>query len=224
MCGRYSLADLSGFAARFDLVRANGRLRRRYNIAPMQPIPAVVNDGANRLVFLRWGLVPSWFKGSLSDINIINARAETVHSKPSFRKSLQRRRCLIPADGFYEWKKDDPGSVKRPYRVTLKEGGLFAFAGLWDSWRSPGGENIISCAIITTAANEVVKPIHDRMPVILEEEAEQIWLDGEVTDSAALKRLLKPYPAELMAAYEVSTVVNSPANDIPGCIEPLRKA
>jgi putative SOS response-associated peptidase YedK len=147
---------------------------------------------------------------------LINARAETVDEKASFKTCLQRKRCLIVADGFYEWKKE--GSTKRPHRITLKSQELFGFAGLWDTWRSPTGEIVNSCSIITTTPNEVMEPIHNRMPVILPRDVEQVWLDPGITDSTFLKSLLVPYPADLMTAYEVSTLVNSPKNNGPECL------
>lgn len=149
---------------------------------------------------------------------MINARAETVDKKPSFKQSLRSRRCLIPADGFYEWKKE--GGRKRPYRITPKNRDLFVFAGLWDAWVSPKGETINSCTIITTSANTLIEPIHNRMPVILSEKAEEIWLN-EDTDLSTLKDLLNPYPSELMDSYEVSTMVNNFRNDIPEALKPL---
>lgn len=150
---------------------------------------------------------------------MINARAETVDEKPSFKHNLQRKRCLVVADGFYEWKKE--GSTKRPHRITLKSNELFGFAGLWDTWNSPTGDSINSCSIITTTPNELMAEIHDRMPVILSRDSELVWLDQSVVESHFLKSLLVPYPADLMIAYEVSTLVNSPKNNGPECLVPV---
>lgn len=215
MCGRYSFCKLEGLEERFNVKRSTLKLYPRYNIAPTQEVPAIVNNGENQLIMPRWGLIPYWAKDMSVGSKMINARAETVDEKPSFKRSLQRRRCLVLADGFYEWKKE--GRRKTPYRITLKNEEPFAFAGLWDSWMSPEGEVINSCTIITTIPNELMEPIHNRMPVILSPDVEEIWLDQSITDSHFLKSLLKPYPSEFMKAYEVSTLVNSPKNDLPEC-------
>lgn len=217
MCGRYSLAEFTGIEERFDISQQN--LKPNYNIAPSQDIPVLVNEGSNDLAMFRWGLIPYWAKDSTLGKKMINARAETLDEKPSFRVSLQRKRCLIVADGFYEWKKE--GSVKRPHRITLKNKELFGFAGLWDSWKSPTGEIINSCCIITTTPNEVMAPIHNRMPVLLPRKVERVWLDRSIVDSHFLKSLLLPYPAELMMSYEVSPLVNSPKNNTPECLIPV---
>lgn len=225
MCGRFSLSDISQLRTRFGL-KLNQEfptdddfatvLIPRYNIAPTQIIPAIINRGSNELAMFRWGLIPAWAKDAAIGPKMINARAETIAEKPSFRTALQRRRCLIPADGFYEWQK--VGRTKQPYRIILKGCELFGFAGLWDTWNAPTGELINSCTIITTTPNELMEPLHNRMPVIMPRELEQIWLDQGITDQEMLKDLLKPYPAELMKAYEVSTLVNSPHNDRPECL------
>lgn len=226
MCGRFSISQPGGIPDRFGIFPGNldvaGHLAvPRYNIAPTQEIPAIINSSGNQLQMLRWGLIPRWAREISIGTKMINARGETLREKPSFRDSLQRRRCLIPADGFYEWQRQ--GAAKLPYRITLKTGELFGFAGLWDSWKSPAGEVINSCTIITTFPNELLEPIHDRMPVILPTAAEQIWLDPSITDSLLLGHLLKPYPPELMRAYRVSPVVNSPRNDSPECLSPVEK-
>ena len=167
----------------------------------------------------RWGLIPFWAKDPSIGHKMINARAETVDEKPSFEHSLQRERCLVIADGFYEWKKE--GSTKQPYRITLKNKELFGFAGLWDTWNSTTGDIIDSCSIITTTPNDLMASIHDRMPVILSQDSERVWLDQTIVDSCFLKSLLVPYPANLMMAYEVSTLVNSPKNNEPECLLPV---
>ena len=168
---------------------------------------------------MRWGLIPSWAKSASVGSRIINARAETLAERSSFRTALQRRRCLVLADGFYEWQ--GKGSSRRPMRIVMASGEPFAFAGLWDGWRDPKGEVVRSCAIITTSANELLSPIHDRMPVILPRELESLWLDHDIQDYAALAGILTPYITDEMEAYEVSSLINSPANDGPEVVVPL---
>ena len=221
MCGRYSLiAEIGQLALRFGFDAYDLEQPPRYNIAPTQPVLAVRGDGCRLASYMRWGLVPSATRETPSDPPLINARAETVTERPSFRSALLRRRCLIPADGFYEWQRD---SGRRPVRITMASGEPFAFAGLWDMWRDPRGDIVESCTIITTEANELLQPIHDRMPVILSEDVEPLWLDNGIQDGAALVSLLAPYPSEAMTAYEVSTLVNSAANDGPELIMPAQQ-
>ena len=191
-------------------------LKPRYNIAPTQSVPVIV--AGDKLKIMDWGLIPFWVKEETTGNRLINARAETLAEKKSYRHNLKHRRCLIPADGFYEWEKK--GREKIPYRFTLKDDKLFAFAGLWESRQSRTGEEIETFCIITTAANELVEKIHGRMPVILSREAEKIWLDHEIDKPEILLPLLKPYPAEKMTATRVSRQVNSPANDHPGVLQP----
>jgi putative SOS response-associated peptidase YedK len=221
MCGRYYLADVKNMRERFGVKDIMEWLTSRYNIAPSQEVPAIIDDSAaeRKLVRFKWGLKPYWARDRAM-AGMINARAETVDTKPSFKNSFRRRRCLIPASGFYEWKKE--GQTKIPFSIGLKGQDLFAFAGLWDSWVSSAGEKYESCAIITTAANPLVARVHERMPVILPRESESIWLDGSITDMGLLKELLKPYPAEEMTLYEVSSRVNSPKNDEPGLLKPIK--
>ncbi len=209
------MSDLLGLLLRFKLNLPRG-IKPRYNIAPAQDILAIINDGGYQAVSLKWGLVPFWSKDATR--GLINARAETVEQKPSFKQSLQSRRCLIPADGFYEWGKE--GGRKKPYRITLKDKSVFVFAGLWDIWRSPGGEVISTCAIITTVANTLISSLHNRMPVILPADAEKAWLDRE-TAIPALKSLLKPYPAVAMESYAISSLVNNPRHDNPEVLRPV---
>lgn len=219
MCGRFTLTtDLERLEERFGFRAAALAYAPRYNIAPSQPVLAVIAAEERRAGFLRWGLIPSWAKDASMGDRLINARAETVAEKPSFRRALQKRRCLVLADGFYEWKKE--GKRKTPMYVTLKGREPFGFAGLWETWRAPSGESIHSCTIITTAPNRLLETIHNRMPVILPREQETLWLDRTVEDPAVLTAVLAPYPAEEMEAYAVSPVVNSPANDSPACIAP----
>ncbi len=220
MCGRFSFFDFLGFQMRFSL-QIPALIQPRYNIAPSQEILAIVNPNLEgyQTAFFKWGLIPYWSKDGSSARKMINARAETVDQKPSFKQSFQKRRCLIPADGFFEWEKQEIG--KKPYRIVLKNREVFAFAGLWDAWTDPSGQTVHSCTIITTSANSLLAAIHLRMPVILAKEAEEAWLHPE-TDQLTLKNLLLPYPAALMESYEVSVRVNSPRNDDPSIIEPLR--
>ncbi len=221
MCGRFSLfAPAEQLQAIFHISNMSDLpYAPRYNIAPSQDVLTVIYDGRERRGgFLRWGLIPSWLKSPKSKYTMINARAETVNEKPSFKRLLANRRCLIIADGFYEWKKKN--GTKQPYRITMKNQRPFAFAGLWDRWE---GENQIltTCTIITTAANDVVQPIHERMPMILTEEQQAIWLNPSIQDPYVLKENLQPHPPEKMTAYKVSALVNSPKNDMPEIIQEL---
>ncbi|MCY4449682.1 MAG: SOS response-associated peptidase [Chloroflexi bacterium] len=219
MCGRYSLiADITQLAMRFEFEAARLEQPPRYNIAPTQPVLSVRGGGPRYASYMRWGLVPSGANSMSVGPPLINARAETLSERPSFRAALRERRCLIPADGFYEWRR---GSGSRsPVRVTMASGEPFAFAGLWDTWRHPGGEHVTSCTIVTTEANELLQPVHDRMPVILPRELEPLWLNEEVRDPALLSSVLVPYDSGLMDAHEVSTLVNSAVNEGPELWEP----
>lgn len=221
MCGRFALSvqtdDIEklkpGFIAEEELVP-------RYNIAPSQSVAIVKNDGKNIISFARWGLIPFWAKDDSIGNKMINARAESLIEKPSFNKSLKTKRCLIFADAFYEWKKSADGKHKTPYVVKMKTSGLFTFAGLWDKWVNPQGEVIISTVIITTEPNELMKGIHHRMPAILGEAERNKWLAGS-SSAEELVSMLRPYPADEMTAYEVSAIINNPANDFPGCFNPV---
>lgn len=222
MCGRFTLTKDMRLIIEYYNLKSKLDFRPRYNIAPSQDILAIVsNQGQREPVMLKWGLIPFWAKDKSIGNKMINARAETVDVKPSFARLLQRRRCLIPADGFYEWQSNSGQKV--PMRIIKKDNGIFSFAGLWDEWVSPEGVSIKSCTIITTAPNELTQVVHHRMPVILTHHGEQVWLDSSVTDSSLLKSLLVPYPAEEMEMYQVSTLVNSPFNDTPECIEAVAK-
>jgi len=220
MCGRYNLiTDAQALADFFELSNCLA-VSARYNIAPSQLIPAVrQQDGGREVGLLHWGLVPRWAKDRKIGYKTINARAETVAEKPAFRSAFRQRRCLIPASGFFEWQLVAGG--KQPYNIRLKDGGLMAFAGLWESWSGGDGERLDSCTIIVTEANATVRKVHDRMPVILNREVHEIWLDPSIKDVELLKSLLLPYPAELMLAYPVSRSVGNPANDTPACVAPL---
>ena len=212
MCGRYSLiADISELQERFDFDSSELTHTPRYNVVPTQMALTVTNGSGRRGSYMRWGLIPSWAKSPSVGSRMINARAETLAERPSFRTAFQRRRCLVLADGFYEWERK--GSSRRPMRIVTASGEPFAFAGLWDAWRDPNGEVFRSCTTITIAANDLLSPIHDRMPVILPRKLESLWLDHDIQDPAALGDILTPYPTDAMEAYEVSSLVNSPAND-----------
>lgn len=216
MCGRFALyADYEDLLARFDIGETSldkSSYEADYNVAPSQQIVAIINDGEkNRLGLLRWGLIPSWAKDKKIGYKMINARAETAAEKPSFRHAFKKKRCLIPANAFYEWRKDPTG--KMPMLIHLSSDELFAFAGLWESWTAPDGEQIHSCTILTTQPNALMADIHDRMPVILTKQAESIWLDPTVQDPQVLQELIKPYEAEELQAYPVSEAVNSPKNN-----------
>ena len=223
MCGRYTLTskfdDLQG---RFNFEGGTQQYRPRYNTAPTQPVLTVVDDhGEYRAEFMRWGLIPSWAKDPTIGTRMINARAETLAEKPSFRSALRKRRCLVLADGFYEWRRE--GYKSSPTYVALKSRKPFGMAGLWETWRAPSGDLIHSCTIVTTTANRLMEPIHNRMPVILPEDAEAAWLDGGIDDPGTLTELLTPYGESDMVAYEVSKLVNSPANDTSDCLKPLEQ-
>ncbi len=217
MCGRYTLATPVGrLAEEFGFDSSSTEFRTSYNVAPTRQVPVVLAEGGKRrLEMLRWGLVPSWADDPGIGARMINARSETAPEKPSFRRAFRDRRCLIPADGFYEWKRENGG--KQPYYFRMQGGRPFAFAGLWESWTKDG--EIRSCAILTTAANEVVAGIHDRMPVILPSRHYEAWLDPEA-ERDELTDLLVPYPGDDLETYPVSRFVNSPGNDDPRCIEP----
>lgn len=200
-------------AQRFD-AEFTGELRPRYNIAPTQIVPVVrATDSGRTICSMRWGLIPSW--ASNASIGQINARSETVLEKPAFRESFERRRCLIPADGFYEWRR--MVNTKQPFHFGLKDDSLFAFAGIWDRWMAPAGQAIESCAILTTTPNQLLRDVHDRMPAMLNEQDYDEWLATPPTESHRLTDLLVPCDACLMKRYPVSSLVNYPQNDIPAC-------
>jgi putative SOS response-associated peptidase YedK len=219
MCGRYTLStSVDKLAEEFGLAGPLPDLQSSYNIAPTQEVPAVVaSNGGRRLEMLRWGLIPSWADDPEIGSRMINARSETVAEKPSFRRAFKERRCLIPANGFYEWRKENGG--KQPYYFRMKDGRPFAFAGLWESWDRHGGGEIQSCTILTTDANDLVSEIHHRMPVILPQEDYELWLDSTLREPDQLLPLLAPYPTNDMEAYPVSRRVNNPSNNEPGCVE-----
>jgi putative SOS response-associated peptidase YedK len=219
MCGRYRLSRRKEIIEQyFAAVSGDDEWTPRYNIAPTQAVPVVRQDPAEpvrRFSLMRWGLIPSWASDASAGARMINARSETLQTKPAFRDSLKARRCVIPADGFYEWKK--AGKEKQPYCFEVNCGELFAFAGLWDVWKDASGKQIESCSILTTTPNPVTAMIHDRMPVILDPSAYNLWLDPGMKKVAAISDILQPYDAGLMRCYPVSTRLNSAANDDEEC-------
>jgi putative SOS response-associated peptidase YedK len=222
MCGRFTLFEPDKVLSREFGVSGIPPLSPRYNIAPSQSVVAVRSTPAGsgrEIALLRWGLIPSWSKDSAIGNRLINARAETAREKPSFRNAFRRHRCLIPANGFYEWRRQERG--KQPYFVRMRDERLFAFAGLWDRWESPDKGVIETCTILTTSANPVLAPIHDRMPVILPSAGYARWLDPALQDTESLATLLVPFPPEEMLASPVSTRVNTPTVDDESCIAPL---
>lgn len=220
MCGRYTLSTPGEAVAELLELAAVPRLAPRYNIAPTQETAVVrLMAGRRELSELRWGLVPFWAADPAVGSRMINARSETAADKPAFRSSLRRKRCLVPADGFFEWRRTPAG--KQPYLIGLAGGGPFAFAGLWDRWVPLEGAPIESFTILTTRPNELAAAVHDRMPVILPPRHHELWLDPAVTSPDRLRPLLTPFPAAEMAAHPVSAMVNKPANDLPECVQPL---
>lgn len=220
MCGRYSLSQSEEtIAAAFDLADVP-TVAPHYNIAPTQAVPVVrAVAGSRQFAELHWGLIPSWSKDPDIGARLINARAETVTEKPSFRTAFKRRRCLLIADGFYEWQRSPQG--KQPYYFRLEDHQPFGFAGLWEHWENGAGDVIESCTILTTEANDLLRPVHDRMPVILERQDYDLWLDPEMQQSDRLQSLLRPYSADAMTSYAVSARVNNPRNDSADCVQPL---
>ncbi len=222
MCGRFTLAlPTDQLQLAFPWLEMPDAQPPRFNIAPTQPVAVVTNADQTRMSYFQWGLVPFWAKDPKIGNRMINARSETLAEKPSFRTAYRRRRCLVLADGFYEWKKEPGRTAKTPMYICLQSGLPFAFAGLWDVWRSADGSELPTCTIITTRPNALLEPIHNRMPVILPSDAHAQWLDPGDKAPADLQPLLGAYPAEEMVAYPVSTLVNSPQNDLPACIAPV---
>ena len=220
MCGRYTLiSDISELQGQFGFMMEPADIRPRYNIAPTQQVLTVVNDGERRGELMRWGLVPSWAKDIKIGSRMINAVSETAAAKPAFRSAFRRRRCLVLADGFYEWRRE--GKQRFPMYFTQKSGDPMALAGLWENWKSPEGEWVQSCTILTTAANSFIEPVHNRMPVILSAETQPLWLDPLTETPGNLEPLLLPAPPELLKVREVSPMVNNVRNDDPDCIAPV---
>lgn len=221
MCGRFTLTvDASELLEQFPWINIpQGSLKPRYNIAPTQPVAVLPNDGNQRLDYFIWGLIPSWADDPKIGNRLINARSETLAEKPSFRTAYRRRRCLIFADGFYEWKQLKGEDQKTPFFIFRDGKRPFAFAGLWEIWHDPDGSEVRSCTIITTEPNEVVERLHNRMPVILTEDAYQAWVNPEEVDPSELQGYLKPYPGDDLQAYPVSRAVNNPSSDQPELIQ-----
>ncbi len=225
MCGRFTLtSNLDELQGRFGFLSEftgshNFNHEPRYNIAPTQPVLPVTNDGQRRGELMRWGLVPFWAKDLKIGARMINAVGETASTKPAFRAAFKKRRCLVLANGFYEWKKD--GKRRLPSYIYPKSGEPMAFAGLWETWKSPEGEVVQSCTIITTEANPFIQPLHNRMPMILSDETQALWLDPLTEDPKNLEPLLIPAPMELLTSHSVAEMVNSVKNQGPECIVPL---
>ncbi len=225
MCGRFVLTTpADAIAAEFSAMTGGLVLRPRYNIGPMQDVVVVRNDGGRRtLAMLRWGLVPSWARDPAIASRLINARSETAAGKPSFRDAMKKRRCIVPASGFYEWQKE--GTRKQPwYFRPSRPGALLAIAGLWESWRTPEGETVETTCLLTTEANPLLSPVHDRMPVLLDHEQAQRWLDPAETDPKAFAPMLAPAPADVLEGHRVSTAVGNVRNDDAHNIEPVDDA
>jgi putative SOS response-associated peptidase YedK len=217
MCGRFTLISRPASIGTYFDVPNVPDFGPRYNIAPTQNVAAIRGAGTGReCIFLRWGLIPFWAEDKKIGARLINARGDTVASKPAFRDAFRKRRCLIPADGYYEWKA--VGKRKQPFYYRLRDGSPLAFAGLWEHWER-GGETIESCSIITTEANELAAPVHDRMPALLPRRACELWLDPNVDEPLPLLELLRPYPADQMCVSAVNPVVNSSRYEGPECIE-----
>jgi putative SOS response-associated peptidase YedK len=218
MCGRYTITATPEVLRALFGYTEQPNFPPRYNIAPTQPIPIVrLVDGKRNFALVRWGLLPSWVKDPKKFTLLINARGESAAEKPAFRAAMKRRRCLIPADGFYEWQAS--GARKQPYYIHKKSGEPFAFAGLWETWTGPNGEELETAAIVTTAANKTLAPIHDRMPVILAPDAFDLWLDAANVDPMTASALIHPAPENWLEAYPISTDVNRVANDNPKLLE-----
>lgn len=223
MCGRYRLSRRKQLVEEyFDCSSDESDWSPRYNIAPTQPIPVIrqhPKEPIRELSLMRWGLIPSWAKESSIAAKMINARSETVSTKPAFRDPLKFRRCLIPADGFYEWMRT--AKAKQPYCFEVNDGELFAFAGIWDRWRNPSGNTVETCSILTTTPNALTSAVHDRMPVILDPDSYDLWLDPGMNNVTAATDLLKPYDAKSMRCYPISTRINHLANDDEECSQPV---
>jgi putative SOS response-associated peptidase YedK len=222
MCGRYRLSRRKQIVEEYFDASSDEDWTPRFNIAPTQPVPVIrqnPKEPRRELSLMRWGLIPLWAKDMSGAAMMINARSETAATKPAFRDPLTNRRCLVPADGFYEWQRT--GKAKQPYCFEVNDGALFAFAGLWDRWKDPSGQWIKSCSILTTTPNAVTASIHDRMPVILDPNCYDLWLDPGMHDMRAVSDMLKPYDAQLMRSYPVSARVNHVVNDDAECSTPI---
>jgi putative SOS response-associated peptidase YedK len=220
MCGRFTFViSYAEFLRHYRIDREMNRFTPNYNVSPGENIPVVLTDDNMRVLdTYKWGLIPHWAKDPELGSRLINARAETIAEKPAFRHAFSSQRCLVIADGFYEWRKE--GKAKLPYYIRLKDRPVFGFAGLWEQWKSPQGTVVKSCTIITVEPNEYLKGIHDRMPAILSREDEMKWIDPAKKDRQALLSMLRPYDSGPMQAYEVSRAVNDPLNNSEECIKP----
>ena len=223
MCGRYRLSRRKQILEEyFDTAPWDDDWNPRYNIAPTQPVPVIrqhPKEPVRQISLMKWGLIPNWARDASIATSTINAKSETAATRPAFRDPLKFRRCLIPADGFYEWKRS--GTSKQPYCFEVNEGELFSFAGLWDGWKDSSGSWIKTCSILTTTPNAVTSAIHDRMPVILDRESYDLWLGPGMQNIAAVSELLKPYDARLMRSYPISMRINHVANDDEDCSRPV---
>jgi putative SOS response-associated peptidase YedK len=220
MCGRYAITTAPEAIRALFGYPEQPNFPARYNVAPTQPVPIVrLAEGQRSFALVRWGLIPAWVKDPRNFSLLINARGESVLDKPAFRNAMRRRRCLFPADGFYEWRQE--GKAKRPFFIRPKSGAPIAFAGLWETWAGPNGEEMETAAIVTTTANRALRPIHDRMPVIVAQEAFDFWLDGNKVDAETAAAMIAPAPDDLLEAYEISSAVNYAANDSPELIAPV---
>jgi putative SOS response-associated peptidase YedK len=226
MCGRYRLSRRKQIIAEhFDAATGHEGWTPRYNIAPTQPVPIIrqhPKEPRRELSLVRWGLIPAWSKDASSAAKMINARSETTATLPAFRDALKSRRCIVPADGFYEWRK--AGKTKQPYCFEVRDGELFGFAGLWERWKDPAGNWVKSCTILTTTPNAVTATVHDRMPVILDPDSYDLWLDPGFNDVAAASEMLRPFDAAAMRAYPVSARVSSVTHDDAECSAPVEVA
>jgi putative SOS response-associated peptidase YedK len=226
MCGRYRLSRRKQIIEeQFDVDPWEDDWNPRYNIAPTQPVPVIRQNPkqpVRELSLMRWGLIPNWARDASIATGTINAKSETAATKPAFRDPLKFRRCLIPADGFYEWKR--MGTSKQPFCFEVNDGGLFAFAGLWDGWKDASGRWVKTCSILTTTPNAVTSAVHDRMPVILDPDSYDLWLDPAMQNVVTISELLKPYDARLMRCYPVSTRINHVVNDDEECSRPVEPA
>jgi len=220
MSGRFVLENTPEQLMKVYRLSSRPDLSPRYNITPSQQIAVVrqQNGGDREMVMMQWGLIPSWAKDPAIGYKMINARSETAHEKPSFKQALRSRRCIVPVSGFYEWEKK--GKEKIPHYIHLRDGDIMSLAGLWETWKSPEGERLETCTILTTAANSLLKPLHDRMPVVLHNEEFNLWFNRDVDDINLLAELFHSYPSDRLEEHIVSKKVNSPSNDSPECIVP----
>jgi putative SOS response-associated peptidase YedK len=217
MCGRYSFSHSKDKIEKRFGIKVEEPWKPRYNIAPTQEMPVVTNKNPKEFSIFKWGFIPNWSLDESVAANLINARSETVFTKAPFKHAIKEQRCLIPADGYFEWKKE--GKLKVPYRITLNSDDAFTFAGIWDSWERPSdGEIINTYTILTTSSNKLLREIHERMPVILSKDLEKYWLDNKLSDTD-INELMKPFDQDQMNFYKVNKIVNSTGYDIPECIQ-----